>query len=74
MTFEEMLDAVLAMLQRRGRVTYRALKRQFHLDDDALISRTNSCTPTHRWSRTTAVAWSGPEKPIRPRHQALPRP
>jgi hypothetical protein len=25
MTFEEMLDQALAMLQRRGRVTYRAL-------------------------------------------------
>jgi class 3 adenylate cyclase len=35
MTFEEILDAVLAMLQRRGRVTYRTLKRQFHLDDAA---------------------------------------
>jgi class 3 adenylate cyclase/tetratricopeptide (TPR) repeat protein len=35
MTFEEILDAVLAMLQRRGRMTYRALKRQFNLDDDA---------------------------------------
>jgi class 3 adenylate cyclase/tetratricopeptide (TPR) repeat protein len=35
MTFEEILDAVMAMLQRRGRVTYRTLKRQFHLDDDA---------------------------------------
>jgi class 3 adenylate cyclase/tetratricopeptide (TPR) repeat protein len=35
MTFEEILDHVLAMLQRRGRVTYRTLKRQFHLDDDA---------------------------------------
>jgi class 3 adenylate cyclase len=36
MTFEEMLDQALAMLQRRGRVTYRALKRQFDLDNDAL--------------------------------------
>ena len=35
MTFEELLDHALAMLQRRGRVTYRALKRQFNLDDDA---------------------------------------
>src|SRR5262245_51418086 len=31
-----MLDQALAMLQRRGRVTYRTLKRQFNLDDDAL--------------------------------------
>jgi class 3 adenylate cyclase/tetratricopeptide (TPR) repeat protein len=36
MTFEEILDQALAMLQRRGRVTYRTLRRQFQLDDDAL--------------------------------------
>ena len=33
MTFEELLDQAIAMLQRRGRVTYGALKRQFDLDD-----------------------------------------
>src|SRR5712691_11523617 len=33
MTFEEILDQVLAMLQRRGRVSYRALTRQFALDE-----------------------------------------
>jgi class 3 adenylate cyclase len=33
MTFEEILDQALAMLQRRGRVTYGALKRQFALDE-----------------------------------------
>jgi class 3 adenylate cyclase len=36
MTFEEIVDQALAMLQRRGRVAYRTLKRQFHLDDAAL--------------------------------------
>jgi hypothetical protein len=36
MTFEEILDQALAMLQRRGRVAYRALKLQFKLDDDQL--------------------------------------
>jgi len=36
MTFEEVLDHAIAMLQRRRRVTYRALKRQFNLDDDYL--------------------------------------
>src|SRR5262245_65603144 len=36
MTFEEIVDQALAMLQRRGRVTYRTLKRQFHLDEEAL--------------------------------------
>jgi predicted ATPase/class 3 adenylate cyclase len=36
MTFEEILDHAIAMLQRRGRLTYRTLKRQFQLDDTAL--------------------------------------
>jgi hypothetical protein len=36
MNFEEILDHAIAMLRRRSRVTYRTLKRQFELDDDAL--------------------------------------
>src|SRR5215472_13024589 len=36
MTFEEILDQAIAMLQRRGRLTYGTLKRQFQLDDEAL--------------------------------------
>src|SRR5258706_2265016 len=36
MTFEEILDHAMAMLQRRGRLTYGTLKRQFQLDDAAL--------------------------------------
>lgn len=35
-TFEDVLDQALAMLQRRGRVTYRTLQLQFQLDDDTL--------------------------------------
>src|SRR5712691_876124 len=33
MTFEEVLTQAIAMLQRLGHVSYRALKRQFALDD-----------------------------------------
>src|SRR5262249_16780133 len=36
MTCEEILDQAIAMLQRRGRLTYRTLQRQFQLDDAAL--------------------------------------
>jgi class 3 adenylate cyclase/tetratricopeptide (TPR) repeat protein len=36
MTLEEILDQALALLQRRGRVTYRLLKLQFQLDDEQL--------------------------------------
>src|SRR5262245_19047541 len=36
MQFYELLDQVLTLLQREGRVSYRALKRQFALDDEYL--------------------------------------
>src|SRR5262245_18978744 len=38
MTFEEILDQAIAMLQRRGRLTYRTLQLQFQLDDDHLAA------------------------------------
>src|SRR5438552_4586193 len=36
MTFDELLAQVVELLQRKGRVSYRALKLQFNLDDDYL--------------------------------------
>jgi class 3 adenylate cyclase len=36
MTFDEVLDQVRALLQQRGRVTYRALQRRFELDEEYL--------------------------------------
>src|SRR5262245_49161682 len=36
MTFDEVLVQVLDLLQREGRVSYRALKRRFSLDDEYL--------------------------------------
>lgn len=40
MTFDEILQQTVTLLQRQGRVSYRALKRRFALDDDYLrISR-----------------------------------
>ena len=36
MTFDEILTQVLALLRREGRVSYRALKRRFDLDEDYL--------------------------------------
>src|SRR6516162_9629595 len=38
MTFEEILDQAIAMLQRRRRVTYSTLKLQFQLDDVQLAA------------------------------------
>jgi hypothetical protein len=36
MDFYEVLDQVVPLLQKHGRMTYRALKLQFHLDDEHL--------------------------------------
>src|SRR5262249_24280404 len=36
MTFDEILAQVVELLQRQGRLSYRALKRRFALDDDYL--------------------------------------
>src|ERR1700757_5090271 len=36
MTFDEVLAQMVELLQHEGRVTYRALKRRFALDDDYL--------------------------------------
>jgi hypothetical protein len=36
MTFDEIPGQVIQLLQRQGRVSYRALKRRFNLDDEYL--------------------------------------
>ena len=36
MTFEDIVDQAIEMVRRRGQVSYRMIKRQFHLDDDVL--------------------------------------
>jgi uncharacterized membrane protein YoaK (UPF0700 family) len=48
MTFEEILDQAIALLQRRGRVTYRMLKFQFQLDDERLEALTESLIEAER--------------------------
>ena len=62
MTFEEMLDHALAMLQRRGRLTYRTLQRQFHLDDDTLSDLTDALLYAHPEVHDDAgrgLVWTG---------------
>ena len=48
MTFADILEQVLAMLRRHGRVSYRALKRQFRLDDDYLADLKHEIIDVHR--------------------------
>src|SRR5882762_1233219 len=62
MTFEEILDQAIAMLQRRGRLTYGTLKRQFQLDDAALEDLQNELIKTQRLARDEdgeVLVWTG---------------
>jgi hypothetical protein len=62
MTFEEILDQAIAMLQRRGRLTYGTLKRQFQLDDAALEDLTNELIEGQRLAvdeRGNVLVWTG---------------
>jgi hypothetical protein len=62
MTFEELLDQAIAMLQRRGRITYRALQRQFALDEDALIDLKDELLYAHPEVHDDAgrgLVWTG---------------
>jgi class 3 adenylate cyclase/predicted ATPase len=72
MTFYEMLEQVIALLQRHGRLSYRALKVQFELDDDHLDLLKEELIDVQRVARDQdgrMLVWTGevsttPEPPI----------
>ena len=66
MDFYAILDQVVALLRQRQRVTYRALKRQFALDDDALADLTAELLYAHPQVRDDAgqgLLWTGDSVP-----------
>src|SRR5438093_12334574 len=66
MTFEEILDPAIAMLQRRGRLPYGSLKRQFQLDDAALDDLKNELIEGQRLAvdeRGNVLVWTGAAPP-----------
>jgi hypothetical protein len=66
MTFEELLDQAMAMLQRRGRVTYRMLKLQFNLDDDRLEALKDELLYAHPHlvnDDGRGLVWTGDARP-----------
>ena len=82
MTFEEILDHAIAMLQRRGRLTYSTLKRQFQLDDAALEDLKNELIAGQRLAvdeHGNVLVWTGaegstPPPASAPRQQSRPSP
>jgi len=62
MDFYEVLDQVVDLLRRRRRVTYRALKVQFKLDDEALEALKDELLKAQRLAVDEAgevLVWSG---------------
>ena len=88
MDFYDVLDLVQDLLTQRGRVSYRALKIQFHLDDEALEALKEELIEVHHlavdqdgrmlvWTgeaRSDAVAPSPPSPQQAARHEDSPTP
>src|SRR5262245_28053889 len=65
-TFEEVLTQTIAMLQRLGRVSYRALKRQFALDDAFLEDLKYELTEVQQLAvdhEGAVLVWTGDASP-----------
>src|SRR6266511_991335 len=81
MTFEELLDQAIALLQRRVRLTHQALKRQFNLDDDYLEDLKAELIQGQRLAvdeEGQVLVWTGetPDRaaPAHPTEQTTPQP
>jgi hypothetical protein len=62
MDFYAVLDQILAWLRQRGRVSYRALKRQFDLDDAYLDDLKVEIIEVHQCAvdqEGTMLVWTG---------------
>src|SRR3989442_2170998 len=62
MTFEEVLDQAMAMLRRRGRLTYRTLQLQFQLDEAHLEALKDELMYGQRLARDeegAVLVWMG---------------
>src|ERR687892_1833185 len=62
MTFDEVLDQVRELLQRRGRVTYRSLKLRYQLDDELLAGVTDELIKAERVAAEEdgeVLVWTG---------------
>jgi class 3 adenylate cyclase len=67
MDFYEVLEQVLVLLQQHGRVSYRALKRQFDLDDDYIDDLKAELIQARRVAVDedgSVLVWRGDAQPI----------
>ena len=76
MTFREVLSQVIEWLQQDKRVSYRAMKRQFHLDDEYLADLKDELIEVQRVAVDhdgTMLVWTG-GVPTPPADFPLPQP
>src|SRR4030095_4740609 len=69
MGFYEVLDQAVALLRRRGRVTYRALRREFNLDDACLEDLKDELVNAQHLAvdeQGTVLVWTGAAAPAGP--------
>ena len=77
MEFYELLEQVLDLLQRRGRLSYRALKAQFHLDDDYVAALKDELIDAQRLASDEdgkVLVWIGDTAPTLPVPEPEPVP
>jgi class 3 adenylate cyclase len=76
MTFDEVLSQVLDLLQRQGRVSYRALKRRFNLDEDYLEDLKAELIKAQRLAFDEdgeVLVWTGGPRTAAPPSSRLPQ-
>ena len=67
MDFDQILDQAIEMLQRRGRLTYRSLKRQFQLDAETLDDLKFELIEGQQIAtdeKDTVLVWTGSQEAI----------
>jgi class 3 adenylate cyclase len=82
MTFDDILEQVITLLQRQGRVSYSALKRRFDLDDDYLNDLKDELLYVHEseveadergftWTSATASGQAVTSQPVQTPQQPV---
>src|SRR5713101_4138829 len=75
MTFDDILAQVLALLQREKRVSYRALKRRFDLDDEYLEDLKDEIIKAKRLAMDeegSVLVWTGDAQTVTARSDQRP--
>ena len=77
MKFSEIVTAAKDLLQSKGRITYRALKREFDLEDEALEDLRDELIKADQVARDEngeVLVWTGADAPASASQPLTPNP